>query len=74
MNNSNDQVIQLRRWLLVMFLLAAVLAMLWRQVPPPASGYVENAATGCHDSQFLKETPSACTSPALLPASMPEKQ
>ncbi|MCY4366548.1 MAG: hypothetical protein OXE17_10055 [Chloroflexi bacterium] len=74
MNNSTDQITQLRRWLLLMFLLAAVLAMLWRQVPPASSAFIENAATGCHDSQMLEEAPSACTSPALLPASMPEKQ
>ena len=36
MNDGSNQIRQLRRWLLLMFLLAVILAMLWRQVPAPA--------------------------------------
>jgi len=43
MNDGSNQIRQLRRWLLLMFLLAVILATLWRQVPTPASASEANA-------------------------------
>ena len=75
MNNSSDQVRQLRRWLLVMFLVAAVLAMLWRQVPPSASDYDRSVAVDCDESIsiLLDETTSGCTQSSTLLTSPPGK-
>ena len=47
MNDGSNQIRQLRRWLLLLFLLAVILAMLWRQVPTPASACEGTAATNC---------------------------
>lgn len=55
MNDGSDQIRQLRRWLLLMFLLAVILAMLWRQVPTPASACEEKAATDCPDNPVARE-------------------
>ena len=62
MDNGKREFEWLRRWLLVLVLVAGALALLLRQVPPQAQAYDDYPDSGCNDSTvFEGDTPGGHT-------------